>query len=92
MSAQRTVYRPIFLTKAGELNAVGTLDAQALQRFAPIFAVHPTAGRKTPEEHLDDVSRSPQVTAAAEVHRRHGAGVCHGSRGMTTRSCPISRR
>ena len=129
MTAQRTMYRPILLTKAGELNAVGALGAHALERFAPIFAVHPATDRRTPEEHLDEVSRkvaastpgevvtvdttfvdaehddgsgphpliraseqieasmgrelvpvvarapgSQQVTAAAEVHRRHGAG------------------
>ena len=66
MTASRsTAYRPILLTKDGELGAVGTLEPQALERFAPIFAVHPATGRKTAEEHLDDVVRKVAASVRA---------------------------
>jgi hypothetical protein len=123
------VYRPILLTKDGELQAVRELSPDVSVSFAPIFVVHPPNSTRLPAEHVDaiatkvagrvpssavsldtssvdeahdDIASHPlirasekvqdamgfalapvvtraagstQAAAAAEVHRRHGAGV-----------------
>lgn len=123
------VYRPILLTKEGELRAVSELSSDATAAFAPVFVVHPPSSTQPTVEHVeaiatkaagrvpgsavsldtglideahDDAATHPliraseeveaamgfalvpvvtraagstQAAAAAEVHRRHGAGV-----------------
>lgn len=130
MTAESLTYRPVLLTKDGELAAIGELAEDALRPFAPVFAVHPPTTPRSTADHIDAVATklaervpgsaisldtsfidqdhdgsethplvrasekveatlgvgmvpvvsraggSSQAAAAAEVHRRHGAGVC----------------
>ena len=64
-------YRPILLTKDGELDAVSELPADAVDFFAPIFAIHPPT-KLSVAEHVDSVaakvaSRAPGVTVALDT-------------------------